>query len=112
MDLDVLAHAIDALLEAASQWSRSEGLSAAPQDVSVVIEMRYVGQNFELTVPLQKDEVRRLPSLDTLRSRFFEQHDQQYGFHSSDGLIEAVNIRLTVEVSSGQADTDTSSSKG
>ncbi len=108
MDLDVLAQAIDALLEAASLWSRSEGLSAAPQDVSVVIEMRYVGQNFELTVPLQKDEVRRLPSLDTLRSRFFAQHDQHYGFHSSDGLIEAVNIRLTVEVSSGQADTDTS----
>jgi N-methylhydantoinase A len=110
-DLQVLEHAIDSLLEDAGRWSRLEGMSSAPQDVSVIIEMRYVGQNFELTVPLHENEVRHLPSIDTLRTRFFEQHDQQYGFHSSDGVIEAVNIRLTVEASPRQAGADPSSRK-
>jgi N-methylhydantoinase A len=101
-DLAILAHAIDKLLEDARRWSQSEGLSSASHGYSVVLEMRYVGQNFELTIPLLQHETKNLPTVETLRSRFFEQHDHQYGFHSKDGIIEVVNVRLTVEVSSRQ----------
>ena len=101
-DLSTLTTAIKGLLNDARQWSQSEGFSSASHNYSVVLEMRYVGQNFELTIPLLQHEIQNLPTLEILRSRFFEHHDHQYGFHSKDGVIEVVNVRLTVEISGRQ----------
>jgi N-methylhydantoinase A len=53
-------------------------------------DLRYVGQSFELTVPLQGD----------LASAFHRAHEEQYGFADSEREIELVAVR-TAEVKPG-----------
>jgi N-methylhydantoinase A len=60
--------------------------------------MRYVGQNFELSVPIGISVGGKLPTIGqikTLRSRFFGVHEQYYGFHNEKDPVEVINVRLT-----------------
>jgi N-methylhydantoinase A len=89
---------IIALSREARRWLASEGAPDDCLEVVVALEARYVGQSFELTIPLRSDEIERLPSLEEIRKRFLVEHERQYGFHSDDGVIEVVNIRLTATI--------------
>ncbi len=64
-----------------------EGLAA--EEVSFVrqIEMRYVGQSYELTVPAD--------DLDAAVGGFHAAHDRAYGFSAEQEPVEVVNLRLT-----------------
>jgi N-methylhydantoinase A len=101
--LAALAAAIERLVDDAGKWCVGESLDPASLSFSVILEMRYVGQNFELPIPLFPSEIRVLPAVEKLRARFFEHHERQYGFHSESGPVEVVNIRLTAEVQGNQA---------
>jgi N-methylhydantoinase A len=57
-----------------------------------VLDARYVGQNFELAIGLGSAEP--LPDADTIRQRFFAEHERAYGFHNPADRIEIVNFRL------------------
>lgn len=115
-DLELIGTVLAELGEEAINWSNDESLTLHPPRTTVLLEIRYVGQNFELAIPLLPDETSHLPSVDTLRRRFFAEHDRQYGFHSEDGVIEVVNIRLTAEVplpgSNSKAPADRTKSAG
>jgi N-methylhydantoinase A len=49
------------------------------------IDLRYVGQSFELTVPAGRG----------LLERFHAEHDRTYGFSAPEELVEVVSLRLT-----------------
>jgi len=57
-----------------------------PDDVEILSELdvRYVGQSYELTVPFSK----------TYRASFDAQHQQRYGYRQEDAPIEIVNLRV------------------
>lgn len=57
-----------------------------PEDVEIVCELdvRYVGQSFELTVPFS----------DSYRDSFNAQHHQRYGYQQEEATIEIVNLRV------------------
>jgi N-methylhydantoinase A len=60
----------------------------APEDIDFVrqLDLRYVGQSFELTVPASaREEVAR---------RFHAEHDRAYGFAAPDEPIELVSARV------------------
>jgi N-methylhydantoinase A len=67
-----------------------------PQDRAFLrqVDMRYVGQSYELTVPLPDS---RLGSAEIgrLLERFHREHDRAYGFSASDEPVELVALRLT-----------------
>ncbi len=68
----------------APSWSRR----ASPDDaMSFVrkIDLRYVGQSFELTIPAGDD----------LLERFHAEHDRTYGFSAPEEPVEVVSLRLT-----------------
>ncbi len=96
--LDLLGDNTVALLDRAAGWYRAESVPDSGRSLELNLDLRYVGQNFELTVPLafgvslsRSD----LPDIDALRQRFFEAHDTAYGYFNADDAIEAVNLRLT-----------------
>ena len=64
-----------------------EGLSG--RDVSFVrqLELRYVGQSYELTVPAE--------DVDAALAGFHAEHDRAYGFAAEEEPVEVVNLRLT-----------------
>ena len=87
-DLSSVAGAIRRMIDQAERWSDG----AAGLILSVSLDMRYVGQNYELSVPLDRGET--LPSAAALRERFLTTHQSKYGHADPTAAIEIVNVRL------------------
>jgi len=76
----------------ATEWFDAEGVAPANRNIDIVLDARYVGQNFELAIGLGNAEP--LPSADDISRRFFAEHERAYGFHNPNDPIEIVNFRL------------------
>ena len=87
---------LDALVARARAWYEQENLMPQTRTMQIRLDMRYVGQNFELAVPLDTPDASG-PSVDLeeLRSRFFDVHEKTYGYFNPDDPIEIMNFRLT-----------------
>ena len=97
-NLGRLRDILECLKTDADAWFAVEAVAPADRKMSVSLDMRYVGQNFELAVPGGVAAGGRLPDFgnaDRLRARFFAVHDQYYGFHSDTDPVELINVRLT-----------------
>jgi N-methylhydantoinase A len=88
----------DALLAEAAAWFEREAIPAARRSLEMTLDCRYIGQNFELQVPLAEGAELtpdRLPPLDGILDRFFAAHRKAYGYATETEPAEAVNLRLT-----------------
>jgi N-methylhydantoinase A len=63
-----------------------EGFSRAQLRVDRLLDLRYVGQAYELTVPLAGDFV----------AAFHRAHDRRYGYADSQRQVEVVNVRARI----------------
>lgn len=93
-----LTAAADELLAEARAWAEAEGLAAKDMTTELVVDMRYLGQNFELPVSLGSARGGGRPDIPdaaALREKFFEAHSGLYGFHNPDAPVELVNARMT-----------------
>ena len=88
---DVAARVAD-LTAQADAWFDTEGVAMTNRRTDIVLDARYVGQNFELAIGLGKAEP--LPPAAEIRQRFFAEHERAYGFHNPADPIEIVNFRL------------------
>jgi len=84
----------------AMHWLDRESVPAARRRLERWLDLRYVGQNFELLVPVP-EETWRAGDCTALRRRFLETHEQVYGFAAEDEPVQVVNVRL---VARGLAD--------
>jgi len=94
---EIHAHVAE-LARDAQRWFALEQTTAAVRTLHLSLDMRYVGQNFELRVPIGRGAGGKppaVPSANGLRRRFFLVHDRHYGFHSETDPVEIINIRLT-----------------
>jgi len=58
------------------------------------MDLRYVGQEFWLQIPVSEAEVRSA-DVEAIRRRFDEVHDRRFGHAAQDEPLELVNVRLT-----------------
>jgi N-methylhydantoinase A len=89
---------LQALQQAGTAWSATEHLTPAQYTCQFALDMRYVGQNFELSVRLDETVLASLhdPSgVMQLRALFFAAHERHYGYHNPDDPVEIINYRLT-----------------
>ena len=96
-----LLEAVDALVERARAWLTAESLTSAEPRLELSLDARYVGQNFELNVPIvsgARIDRSALPPADRIRALFFAAHDTAYGFHDAQAPIEIINLRLVARV--------------
>ena len=56
--------------------------------------MRYVGQSYELTVPLPAEQL-DASKIDRVLEQFHIEHDRAYGYSAPTEPVEFVNLRLT-----------------
>ena len=88
-----------------------EGVASGEMGFVQQADMRYVGQSYELTIPLPESELtpNQLPGI--LR-RFHQEHDRAYGFQADDEPVELVALRLSAigQISKPKARTIASSS--
>ena len=120
-----LAGHVEALTARAGAWFDAEGVPAESRRLELAVDARYVGQNFELAVPVATQslgvpagaadpddrtgladtsgadpsagEIGRIPvpSPEALRERFMEVHESAYGYANPHDPIEIANVRLT-----------------
>ncbi len=93
-----IRNAIEALQHDAEMWFEGEGLAPHLRRLQLTLDMRYVGQNFELSVPLEHTVLGALGQGDItarLRTLFFEAHERQYGYHNPTAPVEIMNFRAT-----------------
>ena len=89
---DVAAR-IGELKQQADAWFDAEGVAPASRSIDIVLDTRYVGQNFELAIGAAARPI-PLPAADAIAQRFFAEHERAYGFHNPADRIEIVNFRL------------------
>jgi N-methylhydantoinase A len=80
------------LFAQAQAWFDDEGIAENDRMTDVVLDARYVGQNFELAVALGAAEA--MPAAGEIRQRFMDEHERAYGFHNPSDPVEVVNFRL------------------
>jgi len=94
-DLAPVRSVLAELIERAMPWFDNEGAGSISQSLMLQIDMRYIGQNYELSVPAGNMlESPDLPEIDLLKNLFFEAHERSYGHHDAEAAVEIVNIRL------------------
>ena len=96
-----LARVVAELAGRAETWFGEEAIADAHREVELVFDARYVGQNFEIRVPVAAGPPKVLDglpdpgSIAPITARFFEVHEVAYGYHNPDDPVEVVNVRLT-----------------
>jgi N-methylhydantoinase A len=85
LDADEVEATFTELEEAGRGELEREGLAADAMSFVRKIDLRYVGQSFELTIPAG----------DELLERFHAEHDRTYGFAAPEEPVEVVSLRLT-----------------
>lgn len=96
--LDVLVDVQASMWPQALAWFEDEAVPARARAAELILDMRYVGQNFELRVPVASGsgELPSLPAIAHLRALFEAAHEQVYGYANSEDPVEIVNLRLVL----------------
>jgi N-methylhydantoinase A len=81
------------LLEEAVAWFAEAGIEPPAQKLDWVLDLRYVGQNFELTMSLPEGPITE-QTISDLISAFHGNHEVSYGFASETERVEFVNFRV------------------
>jgi N-methylhydantoinase A len=73
-------------------WFGEEGIEMGARRVGLTVDMRYAGQNFELSVPLPDGRV-TAATLDRLAEGFATTHQRLYGFVAEEEPMQLVTFR-------------------
>ena len=93
LPVDEVESAFRELEEQGERELEAEGVAAGAIEFVRQIDMRYVGQSYELTIPAASPFTRE--SAEPLLERFHAEHDRTYGFAAEEEPVECVSLRLT-----------------
>ncbi len=100
--LDVVPESLPALRTAladlgaqAERWLREDQRFTGPAGISLLAEMRYQGQSFELESSIEPGWIER-GELDKVREAFHRQHEAVYAFADRTQPVQLVNLRLVI----------------
>jgi len=82
---------------------KGEGVASAAVETSFALEMRYVGQEYTVNVPVELAELRVPDFRATLERRFDGAHERRYGHANPGAPTELVVLRSTALGEHGQA---------
>ena len=86
------------LIQEVEDWFTAESVPESGRSIEFSMDTRYVGQNFELSLPIAtaaRLDVDAVPEADALRDLFYRVHETAYGYFNPHDPIEAINFRLT-----------------
>jgi N-methylhydantoinase A len=82
------------LLAAGHAALANAGIEPAERRFQYAMDLRYVGQEFWLPIPVSEAEIRS-GDREAIERRFTEIHDRRFGHAALDEPLELVNLRLT-----------------
>jgi N-methylhydantoinase A len=98
----------DELLVEADTALASDGVAAADRECTLSADLRYQGQNYELTIAVTSDDLAR--GFGDLVARFNDAHRRIYGYQLAGREVQLVNARVTATGRTGHAHWPVSSS--
>ena len=81
------------LRQKVEDWFGHEAVPADQRRVQWTAEMRYRGQNYELSLPLEDGDL-GAEDCEGLVATFHAAHKRSYGFHSETETVEFVNLKV------------------
>jgi N-methylhydantoinase A len=93
VDLSLVNATINELEAQARSWLTGQGVTAAQQQLRRAVDMRYRGQNYELTTPLVEGEI-GAAEIEALLQSFHQVHERTYGYCSHNEATELVTFRV------------------
>ncbi|RCS22575.1 hydantoinase/oxoprolinase family protein [Phyllobacterium salinisoli] len=88
-----LREALDTLIQEGRAWLAEQG-HQGPVDLRISADMRYVGQSFEIEVPIEPAWIHD-GNCAAMETAFHAMHVQLYDFSDPKGEVELVNLRLS-----------------
>ncbi len=88
----------DRLIDEATTILAEEGYDPTKIEIHRCADIRYCGQAFELTVPVEGND---LPDLKKMTSAFHDEHFRTYAHKSELDPVELVNVRIIARVALG-----------
>ena len=92
-DLDEMNLVLCQIEEEAKATLRAEGFPNSRVEVRRQVDMRYEGQNSEITLPIPGDPV-TATEVEALEEAFSQEHLQTYGYNSLEEPVQFLNLRL------------------
>ncbi|HSF16078.1 MAG TPA: hydantoinase/oxoprolinase family protein [Vicinamibacteria bacterium] len=93
-DLGELLRLAKELVDEGRRTLRAEGASTQTMEFRYVLEIRYVGQEFTLPIEVPLETLAG-SARESIRARFNESHDRQFGYRDNERPVEIVNLRVT-----------------
>jgi N-methylhydantoinase A len=81
------------LRQQAETWFTEEAIGPDARQVARTVDMRYAGQNYELSVPVPDGPITSA-TLDLLAEGFAEAHNRMYGFVAEGEPVQLVTFRI------------------
>jgi len=94
-DLPRLQADFDGLARRAAAWIVDEQKFTGSYTLQPAADMRYLGQSFEIEVPLQLDWITS-GNVERIAAAFHEQHDRIYGHSNPETAVHMVSLRMVV----------------
>ncbi|RWZ58324.1 hydantoinase/oxoprolinase family protein [Labedella populi] len=91
--IPVFASTFDALSAQARDWFDAEGLAEGDRSLRWVLDVRYVGQNYEIGVEVPVEEVTE-EWIALVAARFHSAHEKRYGYSTTSERVEAATFRV------------------
>ena len=88
-----VAEGFAALAERAERWFEHEGIASADRHITRTVDMRYHGQNYELSVAVPDGPISKA-TLQALAAGFADVHRQRYGFVADGDPVQIVTLRV------------------
>ena len=82
------------LVDEGDRWLDVEKIPQPQKQIIKHADMRYFGQNFELSIPIEFEEI-RADNIDEIRALFHRTHKREYGYCNEKAKIQIVNYRAT-----------------
>ena len=102
-----LAEAVQSLRHRAEAWLREEQHFDGTATITLLADMRYTGQSFEIEVPIEEQWV-TAHDITAVTQAFHRQHASIYDFADEDAPTQIVNLRLVIAGSTEPPDFPTS----
>jgi N-methylhydantoinase A len=90
---ELLNATLNRLCAKAEEWFNRSDVPPESRRISVSADLRYLRQNYELTVALPTSSLSRDDML-LVQSEFHQVHDTTYGHSAPEEIIQVVNLRL------------------
>lgn len=82
------------LTDKGDAWLDEEKIDADHKVIIRHADMRYYGQNFELSIEIPYEEITP-ENIDAIRDLFHQAHKREYGYCNEGALVQIVNYRAT-----------------